>query len=69
MSSAGQRGLSVKPEKIALFCDTEKEAVIENTDADSIYEVPLLLREEGLDVITCQRTPGVRWPDDCMGNG
>jgi len=42
-------------EKIALFCDTEKEAVIENTDADSIYEVPLLLREEGLDVITCQR--------------
>lgn len=32
-------------EKIALFCDTEKEAVIENTDADSIYEVPLLLRE------------------------
>ena len=41
--------------KIALFCDTLKEAVIQNVDADSIYEVPLLLREEGLDSIACER--------------
>ncbi len=41
--------------KIALFCDTPKDAVIQNVDADSIYEVPLLLREEGLDAIACER--------------
>ncbi len=36
-------------EKIALLCDIDKEAVIENKDVDSIYEVPLLLAEQGLD--------------------
>ncbi|MHB9143959.1 MAG: CTP synthase [Symbiobacteriia bacterium] len=35
-------------EKIALFCNTEVEAVIQNVDAGSIYEVPLLLEGEGL---------------------
>jgi CTP synthase len=35
-------------EKIALFCDVPSEAVIENRDAASIYEVPLLLDKEGL---------------------
>jgi len=35
--------------KIALFCDTEREAVIEARDADSIYDVPLMLHQEGLD--------------------
>ena len=29
--------------KIALFCDIDEEAVIPNTDVDSIYEVPLVL--------------------------
>lgn len=38
-------------EKMALFCDVSKEAVIECIDASSIYEVPLLLHEEGLDEI------------------
>lgn len=42
-------------EKIALFCDVEPEAVIPNTDADSIYEVPLLLEAEGLDTLTLER--------------
>jgi len=42
-------------EKIALFCDTEKEAVIQNLDASSIYEVPLLLEEEGLARIVVRR--------------
>lgn len=41
--------------KIALFCDTQKDAVIQNSDVSSIYEVPLLLRDEGLDTIVCQR--------------
>lgn len=35
-------------EKIALFCDVEPEAVIEARDAETIYEVPLILEQEGL---------------------
>ncbi|MGE5380379.1 MAG: CTP synthase [Methylocystaceae bacterium] len=41
-------------EKLALFCDVSKEAVIECIDASSIYEVPLLLHQEGLDEIAVQ---------------
>lgn len=37
--------------KIALFCDTDEDSVIEARDADVLYEVPLALREEGLDDI------------------
>jgi len=36
-------------DKIALFCDIEPEGVISAADADDIYRVPLVLREEGLD--------------------
>lgn len=35
--------------KLALFCDVDREAVIQMKDAESIYEVPLMLAEEGLD--------------------
>jgi CTP synthase len=35
--------------KIALFCDIEEDAVIECRDASTLYEVPLMLREQGLD--------------------
>ncbi|MGI6685626.1 MAG: CTP synthase [Bacillota bacterium] len=42
-------------EKIALFCDIDKEAVIQVVDADSIYEVPLTLREQGMDDIVIER--------------
>ncbi len=35
--------------KIALFCDIERNAVIEALDADTLYEVPLMLQEQGLD--------------------
>lgn len=35
-------------DKIALFCDTDKDAVIQAVDASSIYEVPLMLEEEGM---------------------
>ncbi|GGG16106.1 CTP synthase [Paenibacillus aceti] len=37
--------------KIALFCDIDPSAVVECRDADTLYEVPLNLREEGLDEI------------------
>lgn len=42
-------------EKLALFCDIDKEAVIQNLDADTIYEVPLLLKQEGLDDYVVKR--------------
>ena len=41
--------------KIALFCNVEPEAVIEALDAESIYEVPLLLREQKLDDVVLRR--------------
>ncbi len=37
--------------KIALFCNVAPEAVIIARDVDSIYEVPLMLHEDGLDKI------------------
>jgi CTP synthase len=40
------RGLK---EKISLLCDVPIEAVVSAVDADSIYDVPLVLHEEGLD--------------------
>jgi CTP synthase len=36
-------------QKIGLFCDVAEEAVITARDVESIYEVPLSLRDEGLD--------------------
>jgi CTP synthase len=47
-------GRSIK-EKIALFCDVEPEAVIQALDAETIYEVPLVLEQEGLDQIIVKR--------------
>ncbi|MFB9330678.1 CTP synthase [Paenibacillus aurantiacus] len=35
--------------KIALFCDIDANAVVECIDAPTLYEVPLMLREQGLD--------------------
>lgn len=41
--------------KIALFCNVKPEAVIEALDASTIYEVPLLMLREKLDVITLKK--------------
>ena len=41
--------------KLALFCNVEKEAVIESIDASTIYDVPNLMLEEGLDKITLKK--------------
>jgi CTP synthase len=35
-------------DKISLFCDVEKEAIIEACDAETIYEIPLKFEEDGL---------------------
>ena len=42
-------------EKLALFCDIDKDAVIQMIDASTIYEVPLFLEKEGLDDIVIER--------------
>lgn len=42
-------------EKIALFCDVAPNAVVPNVDLDSLYKVPLVLEEEGLPRIVCQK--------------
>lgn len=42
-------------EKLALFCDIDKDAVIENKTLNSIYEVPLLLSDEGFDKIVLDK--------------
>jgi CTP synthase len=51
-------------DKLALFCDVPPEAVIQAVDAQSIYEVPLILEEEGLPAIVERRLRlGARTPD------
>ncbi len=42
-------------EKMAMFCDVEPEAVIENITAQSIYDVPVLMENEGLDTIVLKK--------------
>ncbi|MBL7736080.1 MAG: CTP synthase [Chitinophagaceae bacterium] len=49
---------SLSPEirrKIALFCNVKQEAVIEAADASSIYEVPLAMMREKLDLICLKK--------------
>lgn len=41
--------------KIALFCNVKPNAVIEALDASTIYEVPLKMLDEGLDVIVLKK--------------
>ncbi|MHB1446338.1 MAG: CTP synthase [Acidimicrobiales bacterium] len=40
--------------KISNLCDVPMEAVVSAIDARSIYEIPLVLHEEGLDAYVCQ---------------
>ncbi len=42
-------------DKIALFCDTDQDAVIQVVDVESIFQVPLLLAEQGLDQVVIER--------------
>ena len=41
--------------KIALFCNVRPECVIQNATASTLYEVPLLMAEEGLDEAVCRK--------------
>lgn len=51
--------------KIALFCNVKQEAVIEAIDASTIYEVPLLMLREKLDLICLKKLQisGYKEPD------
>ena len=41
--------------KISLMCDVDVEAVVENTDVPSIYDLPKVLHAEGLDAYVIRR--------------
>ncbi|MBP4141651.1 CTP synthase [Flavobacterium sp. P4023] len=41
--------------KLALFCNVKREAVIQSIDAATIYEVPNLMLEEGLDIVALKK--------------
>lgn len=41
--------------KIALFCNVKADSVFESRDAKSIYEVPLMLHEQGLDDVVIKK--------------
>lgn len=43
-------------DKIALFCNVEPSSVIESRDAKTIYEVPLMMRDENLDTEVLRKT-------------
>jgi len=42
--------------KIALFCNVSPRSVIESIDTDTIYNVPLLMKQELLDVVVLEKT-------------
>jgi len=42
-------------DKVGLFCNIPGECVIQNIDAEILYEVPLMLEKEGLARIVCNR--------------
>ena len=51
--------------KLALFCNVKREAVIESIDAETIYDVPNLMLEEGLDIVALKKLelPAAQHPD------
>ena len=57
-------GLALK-KKISLLCDVKTEAIVSAVDSPNIYEIPLVLRSEGLDdfIVDHLRMDGVAQPD------
>jgi CTP synthase len=49
--------------KIALFCNVKQDAVIEATDASTIYEVPVMMLKEKLDVICLKKLNVTIFPE------
>ena len=42
-------------QKVALFCNVEKDAVVQSVDVPTIYEVPIKMKEENLDKIVLRK--------------
>ncbi|MCI8342744.1 MAG: CTP synthase [Firmicutes bacterium] len=41
--------------KLSLFCNVEEDSIIQNLDVESLYEIPLMLEEEGLAKAVCRK--------------
>ncbi len=41
--------------KISLFCNVDRECVIENNNCDILYAVPMMLKDEGLDEVVIRK--------------
>ena len=54
-------------EKMAMFCDVDPEAVIQNLTARSIYEVPMLMEKQGLDTSVLSKLEMEDKPKDMQG--
>jgi CTP synthase len=64
-----ERSLSTEiRRKIALFCNVKPEAVIEAMDASTIYEVPLFMLKEKLDVICLKKLSVTIFPEPELEN-
>jgi CTP synthase len=48
-------------DKLALFCNVKREAVIQSIDASTIYDVPNMMLKEGLDTVVLKK---LDMPDD-----
>lgn len=44
-----------KRNKIALFCNVQPEAVMQSLDAETIYDVPLMMEDEALDKVVLKK--------------
>ncbi len=56
--------------KVAQFCNVAPEAVIQSIDASTIYKVPLMMHEQGLDnlVLNLTNTESIGEPDHAAWN-
>jgi CTP synthase len=55
-----QKGMK---EKIALFCNVDPAAVIESRDAETIYDVPLMMQEQKLDEVVLKKLGITSYPE------
>ncbi|MFO7721021.1 MAG: CTP synthase, partial [Gillisia sp.] len=51
--------------KLAIFCNVKQEAVIQSIDASTIYDVPNMMLEEGLDTVVLKK---LGLPNDTVPN-
>lgn len=59
-----ERNLSeAQKNKIALFCNVKSEAVVESVDVETIYEVPIRMRDQNLDTVILRKLGIDKIPD------